>query len=51
MGPTDQDEPSLAGRALRGVMRFLKSPDEVAFVFLFVLFVYWGVQWMIMIFS
>ncbi|MGB1657818.1 MAG: hypothetical protein ACPHO4_10740, partial [Longimicrobiales bacterium] len=32
MGLTDQDEPSLAGRALRGVMRFLKSPDEVAFV-------------------
>ena len=51
MGLKDRDEVSLAGRALRGVMRFLKSPDELAFVSLFVLFVYWGIQWMIMIFS
>lgn len=40
----------LVGRLMQGLGRFLKSPDEVAFVFLFVLFVYWGIQWMIMIF-
>jgi len=51
MGLKDRDTPSLPGRVLREVLRFLKSPDELAFVFLFFLFVYWGIQWMIMIFS
>ena len=50
MGLKNRDSPSLAGRFLRGLLRFLKSPDEVAFVFLFFVFVYWGIQWMIMIF-
>jgi hypothetical protein len=51
MGLKDRDTPSLPARVLREVLRFLKSPDELAFVFLFFLFVYWGIQWMIMIFS
>ena len=50
MGLANRDAPSLPGRFFRGLLRFLKSPDEVAFVFLFLVFVYWGIQWMIMIF-
>lgn len=49
MGIKSRDTTSLPGRALRGLLHFLKSPDEVAFVFLFLVFVYWGIQWMMMI--
>lgn len=51
MGLKNRDSTSAVGRFLDGVVRFLKSPDEVAFVFLFFVFVYWGVQWIIMIFQ
>jgi len=51
VGLRERDSPGLAGRGLQILIRFLKSPDEVAFVFLFVLFVYWGIRWTIMIFS
>ena len=49
-GLKNRETPSLPGRILRGLLRFLKSPDELAFAFLFLFFVYWGIQWMIMIF-
>jgi len=48
-GLKNRDAPSLPGRVLHALLRFLKSPDEVAFVFLFVVFIYWGIQWMVMI--
>lgn len=41
--------PTLTGRALQNLWQFLKSPDEVGMVFLFFVFLYWGIQWMIMI--
>jgi hypothetical protein len=47
----DRESHSPVERAFRGLLQFLKAPDEVAFVFLFVLFVYWGVQWILMIMS
>ena len=39
-GLKNRDTPSLPGRVLRGLLRFLKSPDELAFGFLFLFFVY-----------
>ncbi len=51
VGLKDRESHSPVERAFRGLLQFLKAPDEVAFVFLFVLFVYWGVQWILMIMS
>ena len=49
LGLKNKDSTSLSRRILRSLWHLLKSPDEVGMVFLFLVFVYWGIRWMMMI--